>query len=72
MVVNCEDDDGGKDYEDEEEFLKNRILRVIWFVFESLNFLFCVKGLVIFLLVIILFLIVVFCVEIMFFFNDFF
>lgn len=26
VVVNCEDDDGGKDYEDEEEFLKNRIL----------------------------------------------
>lgn len=26
VVVNCEDDDGGKDYDDEEEFLKNRIL----------------------------------------------
>lgn len=64
-VANCEDDDGGKDYDDEEELPKNRTLRAIWLAFESPNSSFCAKGLAIFSLVIILLSIVVFCVETM-------
>lgn len=69
-VANCEDDDGGKDYDDEEEFPKNRTLRAIWLAFESPNSSFCAKGLAIFSLVIILLSIVVFCVETMPGLND--
>ena len=69
-VANCEDDDGGKDYDDEEELPKNRTLRAIWLAFESPNSSFCAKGLAIFSLVIILLSIVVFCVETMPGLND--